>query len=71
MHLGDSDCGSHSWCCTCSALQGEGTSSSAVSLLSEELYVNLLHTGLSHKSLVLHGVNGTGSKEAFSMLEMW
>ena len=71
MHLGDSDCGSHPWYCTCGALQGEGTSSSAVSSEEEELCVNLLCTGLSHKSLVLCGATGTGSKEAFSTLEMW
>ena len=71
MHLGDSDCGLHPWYCTCGALQGEGTSSSAVSSSSEELYVNFLHTGLSHESLVLHGVTRTGTKEAFSTLETW
>ena len=42
-----------------------------VSSSSEELYVNLLHTGLSSGSLVLCGVTGIGLKEAFLMLETW
>ena len=71
VHLGDSDHGSCAWYCTCGAWQGGGTLSSVVSSSSEDLYVNLLHTGLRHNSLELHGIAGTGSKEAFSMLEMW
>ena len=42
-----------------------------VSSSYEELYVNILHTGLSHGSLVLHGVTRIGLKEEFSMLETW
>ena len=38
---------------------------------SNKLYVNLLHTGLSQGSLVLHGVTRIGVKEAFLMLETW
>ena len=42
-----------------------------VSSPSNELYVSLLHAGLSCGSLVLHDVTGIGSKEAFLTLEMW
>ena len=52
-------------------MQGEGASSSEVSTSSEELYVNHLHTGLRQDSLVLHGVAGVGSNEAFSTLDTW
>ena len=57
--------------CTGDVLRGEGTSSAEVSSSSEGLYVNLLHTGLRLDTLVLHGVTGTGLKEAFLMLEIW
>ena len=44
---------------------------SEVSVLSEDLYVNLLCTGLSQGSLELCGGTGVGLNEVFSTLDMW
>ena len=38
---------------------------------SDELNKSHLHTGLSGACNVFHGVNGSGSNEACSMLERW
>ena len=72
MYLEDGCCRVSTWFCNDAVLAGEGISSLGVSSSLEKLKIKHQCTGLQGDCLVpvLHGVTGSGSKEAFSTLEM-